>query len=108
MLMTSPVRSGLLCRVRDRAAQRSKKVPKGPSFRHFSPRKQSKDPQPDDNCAERVFHNDAGYWFDSFTLNRISRLLRAPSLEFYHHRCPDVSGVIKLARFPIRHPNASM
>jgi hypothetical protein len=30
------------------------------------------------------------------------------SLRFYHHWCPDVSGVIKLARFPIGHPNASM
>jgi hypothetical protein len=31
---------------------------------------------------------------------------RAPSLRFYYHWCADVSGVIKLARFPIRHPDA--
>jgi hypothetical protein len=30
------------------------------------------------------------------------------SLRFYDHLCPDVSGVIKLACFPIGHPNASM
>jgi hypothetical protein len=111
MLMTAPtaaVRSRRLMRVSNRAAQRSKKVPKGPSFRHFSTGKQTKDRQPGDNCAERLFHNHAGYCFDSFTLNRISRSPCAALLGFDYHRCPDVSGGIKLARFPIRHPNASM
>lgn len=30
------------------------------------------------------------------------------SLRFHGHWCPDVSGVVKLARLPIRHPDASM
>ena len=29
-------------------------------------------------------------------------------LRFYHYECAQVSGVIKLACFPIRHPNASV
>ena len=29
-------------------------------------------------------------------------------LRLYQHRCPNVGGVIKLARFPIRHSNAAM
>ena len=29
-------------------------------------------------------------------------------LRLYHHRCPNVSGVIKLTCFPIRHSNASV
>src|SRR5882757_4525308 len=33
---------------------------------------------------------------------------RAPFLRFYHHQCAEVSSAIKLARFPIRHPNASV
>jgi len=32
----------------------------------------------------------------------------ALSLGFYHHGCADVSGVVKLTRFPIGHPDASM
>ena len=31
-----------------------------------------------------------------------------PPLRFYDHWCPDVSRVIKLARFPVGHPNASV
>src|SRR4029434_3672175 len=30
------------------------------------------------------------------------------SLRFYDHWCPDVSCIIKLARFPIGHPNATV
>ena len=30
------------------------------------------------------------------------------TLRFYYHHCANVDGVIKLARFPIRHPNASV
>src|SRR6266850_3477339 len=33
------------------------------------------------------------------------KLWRDESLRSYHHRCPDAGGVIKLARFPIRHPD---
>ena len=33
---------------------------------------------------------------------------RAFSLRLYYHRCPNVGSVIKLTRFPIRHPNASV
>ena len=33
---------------------------------------------------------------------------RARSLRFYHHHCAEVGDVIKLARFPIRHPDASV
>src|SRR5205823_12015031 len=29
-------------------------------------------------------------------------------LRFYNHWCPDVSDVVKLARFPIVHPNGSL
>jgi len=32
----------------------------------------------------------------------------AHTLGFYHHRRPNVSSTVKLARFPIGHPNASM
>ena len=75
MLMTAPiapVRSRRLMRVRDRTAQRSKKILKGAGFRDFSLRKQGEDRQPDDNCAERLFHNNAEYCLESFSLNRIS------------------------------------
>jgi hypothetical protein len=33
---------------------------------------------------------------------------RRPSLRFYNHYCAEVGGVIELARFPIRHSNASV
>ena len=36
------------------------------------------------------------------------KLWRNESLRFYHHRCPDVGGFIKLTRFPIGHPDASV
>ena len=32
----------------------------------------------------------------------------APSLRLYQYRCAEAGGVIKLARFPIRHSNASV
>jgi hypothetical protein len=65
MRMTAPVPLRLFLRVRDCAAYRSKKVSEGPGFRHFSRVTQSEDRQPDDSCAERPFHNDERYCFDS-------------------------------------------
>jgi len=47
--------------VRDRTAERPKKVLEGSRFRRFSRGQQSEDRQPDDNCAERLFHNNDGY-----------------------------------------------
>ena len=41
-------------------------------------------------------------------LFRVRRLPCASLLGFYDHQCANVCGVIKLARFPIRHPNASV
>jgi hypothetical protein len=33
---------------------------------------------------------------------------RTPFLRFYHHYCAEPDGIIKLARLPMRHPNASV
>ena len=51
-----------------------------------------------------------GYCITMNALNRTEEVAprRAPSLRFYHHHGAEVGGVIELARFPIRHPNASV
>ena len=49
-----------------------------------------------------------GYSITMNALNQTAKLRRAPSLRFYHHHGAEVGGVIELARFPIRHPNASV
>ena len=50
-----------------------------------------------------------GYSITMNALNRMVKLRRgAPSLRLYQYQCAEVGGVIELARFPIRHPNASV
>jgi hypothetical protein len=61
-LPTALVRLRLRFRVRDRAAQRPKKIPEWSRFRRFSRGEQSEDRQPDDNSSERPFHNNDEYW----------------------------------------------
>jgi hypothetical protein len=51
------------------------------------------------NASSAASHDCA----ESYMVNDLSALLR-----LYHHRRPDVSGVVKLTRFPIGHPDASM
>src|SRR6266576_1757677 len=41
-------------------------------------------------------------------IGRRSSAAARPSLRFYHHHGAEVGGVIELARFPIRHANASV
>jgi len=45
-----------------------------------------------------------GYSITMNALNRTEKL--RPSLRSYHHHGAEVGGVIELARFPIRHPDA--
>jgi hypothetical protein len=51
--------------MRDWAADCPKEILKWSRFCHFGRGEQSQDRQPDDNCADRPFHNDEGYCFAS-------------------------------------------
>jgi hypothetical protein len=56
LLSSASVRLWLLLRMRDRTAERRKKVLEGFRFRRLRCGQHSQDRQPDDNCAERSLH----------------------------------------------------